>query len=95
VLLYLFALGLSPIASLAVVCGFVLLTFMPLLAVHPFRVAQLRPLTCVMTALWTGAAVAAVVNPFPSPFWVQALLLATAAYLSCVGFYRVFRRDPG
>ena len=96
VLLYLFALGLAPWASLAVVGVFVLLTFVPLLAVHPFRVSRLRPLSCLVTALWAVAAVAAVISPFPSPFWVQALLLATAAYLGFVGFYRsVLWPGPG
>jgi phosphatidylcholine synthase len=88
VLLYLFVLGLAPWASLAVIVLFVVLTFIPLLAVHPFRVARLRPLTCLVTALWTAAAVAAVINPFPSPLWVQAVLVATAVYLSFLGFYR-------
>ncbi len=30
----------------------------------------------------------AVANPFPSPPWVQALLLLTAAYFTGVGLYR-------
>ena len=88
VLLYLFVLGLSPGVSLAVVAIFVLLTFVPILAVHPFRVARLRPFTCLVTALWAGAAIAAIANPFPSPLWVQALLLLTAVYLGSVGLYR-------
>ena len=88
VLLYLFVLGLSPGVSLAIVAIFVLLTFVPVLAVHPFRVARLRPLTCLVTALWAGAAIAAIANPFPSPLWVQALLLLTAVYLGSVGLYR-------
>ncbi len=44
------------------------------LAVHPFRVARLRPLTALVTALWTAGAALAVANPFPSPRWIQALL---------------------
>ena len=88
VLLYLFALGLSPGVSLAIVAIFVLLTFVPVLAVHPFRVERLRPLTCLVTALWAGAAIAAIANPFPSPLWVQALLLLTAVYLASLGLYR-------
>lgn len=88
VLLYLFVLGLSPGVSLAIVAIFVLLTFVPILAVHPFRVARLRPLTCLVTALWAGTAIAAIANPFPSPLWVQALLLLTAVYLGSVGLYR-------
>src|SRR3990170_8533395 len=88
VLLYLFALGLSPFVSLAIVAIFVLFTFVPVLAVHPFRVERLRPLTCLVTALWAGAAIAAIANPFPSPLWVRALLLLTAVYLGSVGLYR-------
>jgi phosphatidylcholine synthase len=88
VLLYLFALGLPPYVALAVVAIFVLATFVPILAVHPFRVARLRPLTCLVTLLWVIAASTAVANPFPSPAWVQALLVATALYLTGLGLYR-------
>ena len=88
VLLYLFALGLPPYVALAVVVLFVLATFVPVLAVHPFRVARLRPLTCLVTVLWAGAGAVAVANPFPSPLWVQALLVATALYLAGLGLYR-------
>jgi phosphatidylcholine synthase len=93
VLLYLFALGLTPWLALAIVALFVGLTFVPFLAVHPFRVTRLRPLTCLVTAAWAVAAAAAVTKPFPSPLWVQLVLLAAAAYLSFVGFSRTaFRR---
>ena len=85
VLLYLFALGPAPGLSLAIVAVFVLLTFVPLRAVHPFRVGRWRALTCAVTALWAIAAAAAVMQPFPSRPWVQALLIATAAYLSLIG----------
>jgi phosphatidylcholine synthase len=90
VLLYLFALGLSPGVSLAIVAIFVLLTFVPLLAVHPFRVARWRLLTCAVTAIWAVAAAAAVMQPFPSRLWVQVLLIATAVYLSLIGFCSSF-----
>jgi phosphatidylcholine synthase len=92
VLLYLFALGLDPPVALAVVGIFVLATFVPILAVHPFRVARLRPLTCLVTALWAGAAVMAVANPFPSPLWVQAVLIVSALYLASLGLYRSLGR---
>jgi phosphatidylcholine synthase len=88
VLLYLFALGLPPYMALAIVAIFVLTTFVPILAVHPFRVARLRPLTCLVTLLWVIAASTGVANPFPSPDWVQALLVATALYLTGLGLYR-------
>jgi phosphatidylcholine synthase len=88
VLLYLSALGLPPPVSLAIVAAFVLLTFVPLLAVHPFRVKRLRWLTCLVAAIWAVAAAVAVANPFPSPLPVQALLLVTAVYFAGVGLYR-------
>jgi hypothetical protein len=45
VLLYLFAFMPPPVVSLLIVGFFVLLTLVPILAVHPFRVAELRPVT--------------------------------------------------
>ena len=45
VLLYLFAFMPPPYVSLVIVAFFVMLTFVPILAVHPFRVAELRPVT--------------------------------------------------
>ena len=94
VLLYLFALGLAPVAALAVVAACVVLTFVPILAVHPFRVEQLRWLTCLVAAVWAGAAAVAIANPFPSPLWVKALLILTAIYLASVGIARTLVR-PG
>jgi phosphatidylcholine synthase len=93
VLLYLFALGLPSTAALAVVAVFVALTFVPILAVHPFRVERLRWLTCLVAALWAAAAAVAVANPFPSPLLVKALLIATAIYLASVGILRSLFRS--
>jgi len=91
VLLYLFALQPPPLASLAIVVILVVFTFVPILSVHPFRVARLRPLTCLLTIAWAGAAAVAVANPFPSPLWVQMLLIVTAAYFAGVGLVRSLR----
>ena len=88
ILLYLFALNFPPYVSLAIVAIFVFLTFVPMLSVHPFRVARLRPFTCLVTALWAGAAALAIADPFPSPLWIQALMILTALYLAGVGLYR-------
>ena len=88
VLLYLFAFQLPPYVALVIVMLFVTLTFVPILSVHPFRVARLRPLTCAVTLVWIAAAAFAVANPFPSPLWVQVLLLLTAAYLASIGLAR-------
>ena len=85
VILYLFAFMPHPFVSLAIVTVFVVLTFVPILCVHPFRVAGLRGFSVAVTALWLVAAIGAVANPFPSPLWVQALLAATALCLTGVG----------
>jgi phosphatidylcholine synthase len=91
VCLYLFALQPPPFVSLAIVCILIVLTFVPILCVHPFRVARLRSLTVLVTAAWGGAAVMAVANPFPSPVWVQVLLILTAAYFIGLGISRWLR----
>jgi len=88
VCLYLFALAPPPMLSLAVVVILIALTFVPILWVHPFRVRRFRPLTMLVTALWGGAAILALANPFPSPFWIQLALLATGAYLIGLGALR-------
>ena len=91
VCLYLFAFMPPPFVSLAIVAVFVLLTFVPILCVHPFRVAELRIFSVVVTALWVAAAIGAVANPFPSPLWVKVLLVATAVCLTGVGAVHALR----
>jgi len=88
VLLYLFALGLTPVIALGVVAAFVLFTFVPMLAVHPFRVERLRGLTCLVAAICAVAAVASIVHPFPAPLWIKAILILTAVYFAGLSFYR-------
>jgi phosphatidylcholine synthase len=91
VCLYLFAFMPHPFVSLAIVTFFVVLTFVPILCVHPFRVAGLRGFSVAVTGLWAVAAIGAVANPFPSPLWVRILLIATAACLTGVGAVRLLR----
>lgn len=91
VCLYLFAFMPSPVVSLVIVAAFVVLTFVPIFCVHPFRVAELRTFTWLVTALWAVAAIGAVANPFPSPLWVKVLLVVTAACLTGVGALRALR----
>jgi phosphatidylcholine synthase len=95
VCLYLFALMPNPMISLGIVAFFSILTFVPILCAHPFRVTALRPFTLIMTALWSAAAIGAVANPFPSPLWVKALLVVTAIGFTSVGMARVFRNRGG
>jgi phosphatidylcholine synthase len=91
VCLYLFALMPAPFVSLFIVAFFVVLTFVPILAVHPFRVAELRAFSAIVTGLWVVGAIGAVANPFPSPPWVKVLLIATAICLTGVGPLQTLR----
>jgi phosphatidylcholine synthase len=91
VCLYLFAFMPSPVVSLVIVVAFVVLTFVPILCVHPFRVAELRAFTWLVTALWAVAAIGAVANQFPSPLWVKVLLVVAAACFTGVGALRALR----
>jgi phosphatidylcholine synthase len=77
--------------SLFIVAFFVALTFVPILAVHPFRVAEWCSFTWLVTALWAVGAIGAVANPFPSPLWVKVLLVATASCLTGVGALHMLR----
>jgi phosphatidylcholine synthase len=95
VLLYLFALSPPPFAALAIVGAFVACTFVPIRAVHPFRVTELRPLAWTLVVLWCGTAAFAVANPFPSPLWIQALLIFTALGLTGIGAIRTVRDRSG
>lgn len=88
VCLYLFTLGLPPFLALGVVVFFILATFVPVLCVHPFRVARLRIPTTLVTLIWAGGAAAALMHPFPSPLWINLVLVTTASYLIAVGVLR-------
>lgn len=92
VLLYLFALGLPPYVALLSVAVLVVLTFVPILYVHPFRVVGLRLLTVAVALVWTIAAAVAIAHPFPSFLWVKIALLTTAAYFIAIGLGRTLRK---
>ena len=88
VLLYLFALGLAPAAALAVVAACVVLTFVPMLAVHPFRVEQLRWLTCLVAAHLGRRCRRGDRQSLSVAALGQSLLIVTAIYLASVGVAR-------
>jgi phosphatidylcholine synthase len=77
---YVFALGLPPWATAAVVLVCVGLTFVPLKWAHPLRTAALRPLTMVAMALWGLAAALTLLSGFPAGPLEKGILLLTGAY---------------
>lgn len=60
------------------------LTFLPVAFVHPVRVVKWRPLTLTVAAVWSVAAVLALISGLEPSFAVGALLLVTTLYLALV-----------
>jgi len=77
---YVFALGLSQVATALLVLACVTLTFVPLKWAHPLRTPLLRPVTVAAMALWGLAAAYALWSGFPAAPWVQGVLLLVAGY---------------
>ena len=74
---HLFVLKLPPWAAACVVAVLVILTFMPLRVLHPFRVAQFRSLNLVALAAWSILGIYAVIanlDPGAIVAWCLAVL---------------------
>jgi phosphatidylcholine synthase len=91
VLFYLFVLGLSQYAALAAVIGLIVMTFVPVWYVHPFRVVRLRLMTGLMVVIWSATATLAVAQGFPSGLWIKVVLLLAASYFGAIGVGRWLR----
>ncbi len=84
---YIFAFDLSPVAAGTVVGACVILTFAPLKWVHPLRTAALRPLTLLVGAVGSLAAVTALWSGFPAGTWGKTALLLVACYAIALTLY--------
>lgn len=73
--------------ALTTVALFVILTFLPIRFVHPFRVAFMRPLTLVLLILWAALALFAVADGLKPAWWVSAALCAIGAYFLALGCF--------
>ena len=54
VVFYLYLLTPGPVTTFASIAALGLLTFAPIVFVHPFRVAKLRPVTLTLLLLWSA-----------------------------------------
>ncbi len=75
--------------AFAVVVASALLTFSPLLFVHPVRVATWRPLTLSVFAAWSVFGAIYLYDDWyglPAPWWVAVGITVTGLYLYCIGF---------
>ncbi len=83
---YLLLLQPAPQIALAAVALFVVLTFVPLRFVHPFRVAWARPLTVSLLVLWAVLALIAVGDELKPALWVTSGLCAIGLYFLGLGW---------
>jgi phosphatidylcholine synthase len=79
--------------SAATVALFVVLTFVPVRFVHPFRVRRLRTVTVALLTFWAVLSLAAVRQEMAPPFWISAALCLIGMYFLAVGLLPL-RRDP-
>lgn len=74
---HLFVLKLPPWINAAAVAALVVMTFLPLRVLHPFRVPHLRRVNLIALAAWCGLgvyALAAMLDPGPIVAWLLAVL---------------------
>ena len=91
VVFYLMAFNLGGLAGFAVICLFVVLTFVPVKFVHPLRVRHLRALTLSVTLAWALLAVAAVMQHMAPGPWIRLGLGICAIYFLAVSLLRASR----
>jgi phosphatidylcholine synthase len=93
VTLYLFVTGLGPNTAAAVVVVLVILSFAPVLVVHPFRVRDFGPWLLVITGLWTASTAALLIPDLDAA--IRSSLLAVSAVTSLLllglGLWRTVR----
>jgi len=77
---YVFAFGLSQMATAVLVLACCAFTFVPLKWVHPLRTTRLRRVTIAATVAWIVAAAWILASGFPAGAWTGAVLLLVAAY---------------
>jgi phosphatidylcholine synthase len=66
------------VSALVLLC--VVLTFVPMRWLHPWRVGQFMAVNVAMSLLWAAAAIWAVAAGFPTNFAVKAVLVIVALY---------------
>jgi phosphatidylcholine synthase len=66
-------------AGIVIIAGIAM--FLPIVFVHPMRVARLKWLTGAVLAVWTCSVAAELWTGFAGPWWSRAGLLIVAAYI--------------
>lgn len=82
----LFIVSPSELLSFVVVVVTAVLTFVPVIFVHPVRVKILRIPTLAVFGVWAIGGLIALYYNMDAPSWVDVLIVASGAYLFCIGF---------
>jgi phosphatidylcholine synthase len=89
---YLLLLRPAPAVAAAAIALFAVLTFVPVMFVHPFRVRRWRGVTVALLTLWAVLAGAAVRQGLAPEPWITAGLCAIALYFVAMGVVPVQER---
>lgn len=90
---YLFVLKPPPFLSAAFILVLVVMTFLPLRVIHPFRVARLRLLNIAALVAWSVLAFYALISGLEPGPWVAWCLVAVGIYFLGAGFFTA-QKEP-
>jgi phosphatidylcholine synthase len=76
----------SELLSFAIVVITAILTFVPVIFVHPVRVKVLRVPTLAILTIWAAGGLIALYYNLDSPIWVDVTIALSATYLFVIGF---------
>lgn len=94
IVFYLFLLSPEPYITFGVVVVLGVMTFLPVVFVHPLRVKLLRLITVCLLIVWSVAALWAVWRDMDPEIWVTWLLCAIGLYFLVLGVVRVKPKEP-
>ena len=83
----LFVVSPSPTFSLVFILFTAVLTFVPVIFIHPVRVKILRPISIAAFVLWGVSGLSAVFFNLDNPLLIDAVFIACSLYLFCIGFF--------
>jgi len=86
---YLFLLRPDPWIAVSLVAFFIVLTFVPVMFIHPLRVRKLRSLNIAACVVWSGLAIFALLRDLSPPTWTTVGLCGVGAYFLIAGFSRM------
>lgn len=82
----LFIVSPGPVFSVIIVMASAVLTFVPVIFIHPVRVKVWRQVTLGVFVAWCVSGAIAIWYELDAPFEVDAVIVTTSVYLFCIGF---------